>query len=96
MISFLVSTALALVPKLGLHFLDSLVIFSTRSLIKAPSIVLLFIAIKPIWNTFTIALLTVAAAVAAALSIVVPALTIAIATDSSPLPPSWLSICNEG
>ena len=95
MISFFISVALALVSKLSLHFLDALVIFSTRSPIETPSIVFLSIAVKPIWNTLPIALLNVAIAVAAALSSIVAALTIAI--GSSPLPPcAWLPICNEG
>jgi hypothetical protein len=63
-----------------------LVIFSTtRSPIETPSIVFLSIAVKSIWNTFPIALLNVAIAVAAALSSIVAALTIAI--GSSPFPP---------
>ncbi len=95
MISFLISVALARVLKLSVHFVNALVIFSTGSPIEAPSIVFLFIAIKPIWNTLMIALHTVAAAVAAVLSIIIAALTIAI--GSSPVPHcAWLQICNKG
>jgi hypothetical protein len=74
MISFFISVALALVSKLSLRFLDALVIFSTRSPIERPSIVILSVAVNPIWNTFPIALLNVVIAVAAVLSSIVAAL----------------------